>query len=291
MSCSCCCCVTPSGELLDGIRKKEQTMTDMSALRERYRSSTETQRRHTHVLLLRTVSEELSEAISIVPVTQALRSPWEPDGRSPPVTFDPDRPGGDPWHLHLDLHRRSRPRDSSPETRHTNSSSRRSSSSSSSSSESDCRNLSGDSTSDWPSSAGADRSTGDPETGHNHNHNHVSHGNRESDPEKKKKDPVSGSLDDPDGFHGDPRDQSAAGSEESFTAGRQDGESAASGASAWTGFRKLSAPVLRFTRQQSVGGVGSTTGGHQNQNYQPFPNRKTPRISEAARRLGMYSSF
>ncbi|TDG97603.1 hypothetical protein EPR50_G00227980 [Perca flavescens] len=190
------------------------------------------------------VSEELSEAVSIVPVTQALRSPWEPDGRSPPVTFDPDRPGCDPWRLHLDLHRRSRPRESSPETRHTNSSSR----------------------------------------------------NCEGDPEKKKKkDPVSGSLDDPAGFHGDPGDQSAAGSEESFTAGRQDGESAASGTSAWTGSRKLSAPALRFTRQQSVGGVGSTTGAqqnqNQNQNYQPFPNRKTPRISEAARRLGMYSSF
>ncbi|XP_031166304.2 vitellogenin-2-like [Sander lucioperca] len=273
-------------------------MTDISALRERYRSSTETQRRHTHVLLLRTVSEELAEAVSIVPVTQALRSPWEPDGcLPPPVTFDLDQtPGCEPWRLHLGLHRRSRPRDPSPETIITNSSSRRSSSSSSSS---DGRSLSADSTSDWPSSAGANGSTGDPETGHDrdrdHDHDHVSSRNCEGDPEEK--DPVSDSLavsKEPNGCHGEPRHCSAAGSEEGFSAGRQDGQSAASGVSAWTGSRK-SAPALRFTRQQSVGGVGSSAGGHQNQNqnqnYQPFPNRKTPRISEAARRLGMYSSF
>uniref|UniRef100_A0A3B4XAQ9 TBC1 domain-containing protein n=1 Tax=Seriola lalandi dorsalis TaxID=1841481 RepID=A0A3B4XAQ9_SERLL len=58
------------------------------------------------------------------------------------------------------------------------------------------------------------------------------------------------------------------------------------------GSRKFSAPAaLRFTRQLSVGGVGSSSGVHQNQNYYPFPSRKAPRISEAARRLGMYSSF
>lgn len=64
-----------------------------------------------------------------------------------------------------------------------------------------------------------------------------------------------------------------------------------SSTSAWRGSRKSSAPALRFTRQLSVGGVGSSAGVHQNQNYNPFPSRKTPRISEAARRLGMYSSF
>lgn len=46
-----------------------------------------------------------------------------------------------------------------------------------------------------------------------------------------------------------------------------------------------SALALRFNGQLSVGGAGSP-----NHNYQPFPHRKTPRISEAARRLGMYSS-
>ncbi|KAM8822666.1 uncharacterized protein AB9W97_004981 [Spinachia spinachia] len=49
------------------------------------------------------------------------------------------------------------------------------------------------------------------------------------------------------------------------------------------------APALRFTRQLSLGGVDSSNGVHQN--HHPFPNRKTPRISEAAKRLGMYSSF
>lgn len=59
----------------------------------------------------------------------------------------------------------------------------------------------------------------------------------------------------------------------------------------WRGSRKFSSPALRFTRQLTLGGVGSSLGVHQNQNYHPFPNRKAPRISEAARRLGMYSSF
>lgn len=62
-------------------------------------------------------------------------------------------------------------------------------------------------------------------------------------------------------------------------------------ASVRRGSRKFSAPGLRFTRQLSVGGVGSSSGVHHNQDFYPFPNRKTPRISEAARRLGMYSSF
>uniref|UniRef100_A0A669F638 Uncharacterized protein n=1 Tax=Oreochromis niloticus TaxID=8128 RepID=A0A669F638_ORENI len=47
-----------------------------------------------------------------------------------------------------------------------------------------------------------------------------------------------------------------------------------------------SSRTLRFTRQQSVGGAASHC-----QVYYPFPSRKTPRISEAAKRLGMYSSF
>uniref|UniRef100_A0A3B4GQL1 Uncharacterized protein n=2 Tax=Haplochromini TaxID=319058 RepID=A0A3B4GQL1_9CICH len=47
-----------------------------------------------------------------------------------------------------------------------------------------------------------------------------------------------------------------------------------------------SSRTLRFTRQQSVGGASSHS-----QVYYPFPSRKTPRISEAAKRLGMYSSF
>lgn len=47
-----------------------------------------------------------------------------------------------------------------------------------------------------------------------------------------------------------------------------------------------SSRTLRFTRQQSVGGASSHS-----QVYYLFPSRKTPRISEAAKMLGMYSSF
>lgn len=60
---------------------------------------------------------------------------------------------------------------------------------------------------------------------------------------------------------------------------------------AWRDCRKFSAPAFRFTRQLSEGGSGSSSGVRLNQNYHPFPNRKTPRISEAAKRLGLYSSF
>lgn len=49
------------------------------------------------------VSEELSEAVAIVSAPQGLTLPWPP-----PVIFDPD-----PWHVHLDLHRRSCPETSS----------------------------------------------------------------------------------------------------------------------------------------------------------------------------------
>lgn len=59
----------------------------------------------------------------------------------------------------------------------------------------------------------------------------------------------------------------------------------------WRGSRKFSAPANRLTRQLSAGGEGSSTGVQHSQNYYPFPSRKTPRISEAAKRLGMYSSF
>ncbi|KAF0028643.1 hypothetical protein F2P81_019730 [Scophthalmus maximus] len=74
---------------------------DVSRLRAQYRSTRERQRRLTQVLLFRTVSEQLSEAVSIVPVTHGFTS-------SPPVTaLAPDPTTYDPWHVHLGLHRRS----------------------------------------------------------------------------------------------------------------------------------------------------------------------------------------
>lgn len=258
---SCCC---PSGE---GIRKKERLVRqekqeeeeeesrrrrrsmDVSLLREQYKCSRETQR-HTQVLL-RTVSEELSEAVSVVPVTQGLTSPWEPNK----VTFDPDLATcGDTWRVHLDLHRRGWPgvtarrATPSPEpTTNGNSSFRHSSSSSSSS----CSST---------EEVHADGSRGDPGVG-------VSDGSRGDHP--------------PTSLQKDLKE------DQTSTV-----VPLADPPSAWRGSRKFSAPALmRFTRQLSVEGVGSSTGVHQNQNHHPFPNRKTPRISEAARRLGMYSSF
>ncbi|XP_049913315.1 uncharacterized protein LOC126398135 [Epinephelus moara] len=336
MSCSCCCCVSPSGELLDGVRKKERLMRlqqeeeeedsrrsmDISLLREQYRCTRETQKRHTQVLLFRTVSEELSEAVSIIPVPQGLTSPWEPNSSSPPpaVTFNPDPTTCDPWHVHLGLHRHCCLRvtaqqliASSPETTNTNSSSQHSSSSC----ESVSRKLFVDLTSDSPCSSICSTKEEVPSD--------------TSRVDTENMDPVqlhvSGSLDAAEqhsrdgskeessaGSFSDPREFSATGSDESSTpvasisyspsssitslhedlkehqsADRTTGNvvpQTGSTSSAWRGSRKFSAPALRFARQFSVGGVGSSAEVHH-----PFPNRKTPRISEAARRLGMYSSF
>ncbi|XP_070787141.1 uncharacterized protein [Enoplosus armatus] len=329
MSCCCCCCVTPSGELLEGIRKKEWLVRkeeeeeagggeeeesrrnmEISLLREQYRCTRDRQKRHTQVLLFRKVSEELSEAVSIIPVTQGLTSPWEPNSSSSPATtFEPDPTTYDPWHVHLGLHRRSCPRvtaqltASSPETTNTNSSSCRSSSSSDPPREEDHLNT------DW--------SREDPDAGPSERSREDSLSCSQMGPvqvsvsgslEASEQNPSDGSKDD------DSQECSAAGpltsSDESSTPVTSIACSLRSSTtslhedlkvsndvlqtgstSPWRGSRKFSAPALRFTRQLSVGGVGSSTGVHQNQNYHPFPNRKTPRISEAARRLGMYSSF
>ncbi|KAE8279610.1 hypothetical protein D5F01_LYC21733 [Larimichthys crocea] len=363
MSCSCCCWVTPSGEPLEGIRKKERLVggeeeeeeeeegsrrrrrrqeeeeeqeeeaggqaedsrrnMDISLLREQYRCTRDRQKRHTQVLLFRTVSEELSEAVSIIPVTQGLTSPWEPSGSTPPaISFDSDPMTYDPWHIHLGLHRRcclgvtAQLTASSPETTNTNGSSRRSSTSS----EAD------DSTFDSPGSSfncptdhsNTDRSREDPDTGSLEEVGPVQvpvcgplHPTEQT--------PSDGSQEDhPDGSFTDSQECTGASSDESSTpvasvtcspsssitslhvdlkenqsAGRKTSNAVLQDSSTlvWRGSRKFSSPALRFTRQLTLGGVGSSLGVHQNQNYHPFPNRKAPRISEAARRLGMYSSF
>ncbi|XP_076577686.1 uncharacterized protein LOC143314506 [Chaetodon auriga] len=348
MSCSCCCCVAPSRGPLEGTKEarlfreeeeeeeeagggggeeeESRRNMDISLLREQYRCTRDRQRRHTHVLLFRTVSEELSEAVSIIPVTQGLTSPWKPSSCSPlSITFDPDPVTYDPWHVHLDLHRRCCPgvtsqlTASSPETANTSSSSRRSSSSS------EAVASRHDEDSDSSSSSvshtkeedhfNTDGSRGDPDTG--------SSKRSVGDPEKM--DPVQVSL--KDGSKEDRPESSCSVSVEcsapitsdesstpvasitcspssSTTSLQEDlkeGQPAGkrtrntflqnSSTVAWRGSRKSSAPGLRFTRQLSIGGLGSSMGVHQNQNYHPFPSRKTPRISEAARRLGMYSSF
>ncbi|KAI3355565.1 hypothetical protein L3Q82_018392, partial [Scortum barcoo] len=260
-------------------------------------------------------SEELSEAVSVFPITQGLTSSWEPNSSSPPaLTFDPDPTSYDPWHVHLGLHRRSCPRVTvqltvpSSETTNSDASSRRSLSSSevvasdppsSSRETSPCRE-----------EGSSERSRGD-----------LLSPVQVSD--SLKQIPSDGSeADHLDGSLSDSQEMSAAGSltssdggltpvtsvtsspdgstsslhedlKENQSAGRKDtnGLSRSRNTSTWSGSRKFSAPALRFTRQLSVGGAGSSMGVHHNQSYHPFPNRKTPRISEAARRLGMYSSF
>ncbi|KAG7524708.1 NEDD8 ultimate buster 1 [Solea senegalensis] len=78
---------------------------DVSSLREQYRNSRDCQRKHTQVLLFNTVSvsEELSDTVSIVPVTQGLTSSPSENTFIAPL----DLTTFDPWHIHLDHHRRS----------------------------------------------------------------------------------------------------------------------------------------------------------------------------------------
>lgn len=51
--------------------------------------------------------------------------------------------------------------------------------------------------------------------------------------------------------------------------------------------RKMSAPAV-LSRQMSFGSYRSTPAGSK---YYPFPQKKCPRKSETARRLGLYASF
>ncbi|XP_068604215.1 uncharacterized protein [Brachionichthys hirsutus] len=267
---------------------------DIALLREQYRSTKEKQRRHTQVLLFRTVSEQLSEAVNIVPVTQGLTSPWEPvTGPLPALTFDPDPMSSDPWHVHLGLHKRLFPGAMSQLTA-SGSSRRCSSSTDAVSSRPDEESRS--------ESLSSSRATPPP------------HGNEEpdqTDPSRgdpgaesccrsrgplEKACPNQASISEPaDGPRQDPPGGSFSSSDESAAPvaciSCPHGDSSTS-TSTWRGSGKFTTPSLRLTRQLSVGGLGSSSGGaYQTQNYHPFPNRKTPRISEAAKRLGMYSSF
>ncbi|XP_044032183.1 uncharacterized protein LOC122866493 isoform X2 [Siniperca chuatsi] len=321
--CSCCCCGAPGGELLEGqrsrvspagIRKKEPVRggqeqeaaggqeeersrnMDISLLRQQYRCTTESQKRRTQVLLFRKVSVELLEAVSVVPVAQGLTSPWEPNSSSPPaITFDLDPATCDPWHVHLGLHRRSCPGGSaqlSASSRRSSSFSEAGGSRRDADSTSPCCSFNSTSEEDL---LNTDRSGGDPEkmdpvqvsvSEQNPSEDHPAGALTSSD---ESSTPVASITCSPSSsttsLHEDLKENQPAGSKTC------DGVLQTGSTSALRGSGKFSSPALRFTRQLSVGGVGSPTGVHQNQNYHPFPNRKTPRISEAARRLGMYSSF
>ncbi|XP_039983035.1 uncharacterized protein C9orf152-like isoform X2 [Xiphias gladius] len=300
---------------------------DVSLLREQYRSTRERQRRQTQVLLFRKVSEELSEAVSIIPVTQGLTSP------PPAITVDPDLSTCDPWHVHLGLHRRSCP-GVTVRVPATNTSVTGSSGCSSTSSyeavgwqqESRGRKLAADSTSDSPCSSfnsskeedpfRVEGSIGDSVGGSKvdpvqisvtgsprASEQNSSDGSGEGPPDESQESSAPGSLTGSDdsstpvvsitcspsssatNLHEDLKEN---GSTDVKTS---DGVQQTRGSPAQRDSRKDSVLALRFTRQLSVGGLGSSSGVHQNQNYYPFPNRRTPRISEAAKKLGMYSSF
>ncbi|XP_028288654.1 uncharacterized protein C9orf152-like [Parambassis ranga] len=290
MSCSwSCCCPGASGrpQLPDEIRKKEQLVgweeeekeeeelckrkMDISVLREQYRNSRETQRRHTQVLLFRTVSEELSEAVSIVPVAQVFPSPLEPSSTPPlPATAERDLATYDPWHVHLDLHRRSSsvqpppPSSAGTGSRH-----------SWSSSEAGGTQLESRGRAPSVDSVSALRGTSpcsSPSTTEEQRFRSTAVDQVQGQGADPPESPVCSSP-------GDPRDCSSDGSSTPVAS------ITCSPSSSTTGHRST-APGLRFTRQLSVGGTSPAS-----QDYYPFPSRKTPRVSEAARRLGMYSSF
>ncbi|XP_029935067.1 uncharacterized protein LOC115378740 isoform X2 [Myripristis murdjan] len=370
---------------------------DISLLRERYRWTTERQRHQTQVLLFRQVSEELSEAVSIIPVTQGLlvsssspsSSPWEPDSSSaaaspPDVTSDLDPMTFDPWHVHLGLHRRSQHSATLqlPPLATTNpgfhSSSRRSSSVSEASSsrqplggrklvvadsasDSSCSreispSSSFSSTKGDHLSSSLDSNKADPAGGFSPGATRVpilrslsgskgdgvsaSLESSDTDPGRTR---LYGSLDTSEknsspGSREDHIDCSSGGSrgcsaDDSFSSSvagsltssdesstpvvsatcstntsttnldeeevkkNKPADARNGSAPVLRSSRKSSAPALRLARQLSFGGVqpqgslGSSGGPSQLQHYYPFPHRKTPRKSEAARRLGMYSSF
>ncbi|KAM7389999.1 hypothetical protein PAMA_008258 [Pampus argenteus] len=319
MSYSCWCCVSPSMKRLEGKKtnwkklvkeeeeeeeeEEDRRNMEISLLREQYRSTRDRQTRHTQVLLFRQVSEELSEAVSIIPVTQGLMLSWEPNSNpQSALTSDPD-----PWHIHLDFQRRSCPAvsvqlpASSPETTNTIGSS-------SSLQESRGTKLSVGPTSDSPCSSvsstneedllDADRPRIDPvqpSVGGSSNEEDPSDGSicsSFSDSHEcstvgfdERSAPITSSSSSASNIPQELTENEAANVQTS------NGVLQSSSTAAWRGSRKFSPPSLRFTRQLSLGGLGSSTGIQQNQNHYPFPSRKSPRISEAARRLGMYSSF
>ncbi|XP_062297439.1 uncharacterized protein LOC134002170 [Scomber scombrus] len=310
MSCSCCCCVAPGGELLQGTNRKKRLLVreeeeeeeeeedrrnmDISALTAQYRSSRERQKQHTQVLLFKQVSEDLSEAVNIISVTQGLSS-WEPKSSPSPLGSTPD-----PWHVHLSLHRRSCPTISIslPTSSSETTNSRRGSSSSE---ESRCRKLSLGLTSDSHRSSVSSTCTEDDDDDDDDDDVFEADGTgmdpvqAPGSPEASEQNPrgedppdglVCGSFSDSPEYSAVSPDGSSSSSSnltENHSATLQTSSSGA----AWSSSRKSSGLGPRFTRQLSLGGVGSSA----NQNYYPFPNRKAPRISEAAKKLGMYSSF
>ncbi|CAL8402280.1 unnamed protein product [Gadus morhua 'NCC'] len=87
-----------------------RTEMDVALLREQYRLTKENKMRQNRVVVFRRVSEDLTEAMRIIPVAQGLSSSlWLTNSNRPPdltlLSVDPTPATPDPWHDHLALHR------------------------------------------------------------------------------------------------------------------------------------------------------------------------------------------
>ncbi|XP_011486950.1 uncharacterized protein LOC101171205 [Oryzias latipes] len=278
MSCSCCKLLSGGEKLLHEISTEEEEeeavwRMDVFDLRQQYRSCRE---KRQEVLLPGTVSEERFEAFSIVPVAQGLTLPLEPiSSISSTANFDCDPKMYDPWHVHLDLHRRSRPAVSAQSPllfrpRPSSKSRTREPSGSPCSSKE---------TSPSVFSAQEERVCTDRSELRSdlqfYGRPGSSQVQRSLDPSEEV--PVSSSS---------TLKTKVTNSEEtptldSFCPHPTTEEQEQNQSSGWC---SALVPTPRFGRQLSEGGVCSSS-----QNPFPFPKRRPPRLSEAARRLGLYS--
>ncbi|CAL8294601.1 unnamed protein product [Lota lota] len=298
---------------------------DIALLREQYKWTKEKQRRQNQVVIFRRVSEDLTEAVRVIPVTQGMSSlMWiTNNSRQPDLTLLPDDPTPttrDPWHVHLDLHRRT---STPPVVAVTLAPPARTS------------NIAG---SHWPPSHRRHSSLS--EAGSLKPKNKVERyvdsaaGLNGSCPNISLKDPLPGYVHRAEAHQLDgflkipPREEGGGESltstsegfsiegsltsfEESYNpVGYSRTPSACSSVAdpneiedydkpldnlAYPAVGKLAEPVPTPTRHQRFGVQQHrptlVPEQHQPPNYYPFPNRKSIKKSEAAKKLGMYSSF
>ncbi|KAM4534148.1 uncharacterized protein PAE49_022443 [Odontesthes bonariensis] len=234
---------------------------DVSLLREEYRSRRERQSRRTQVLLFTADSEQPLEAIGIVPVAQGVTSPGVTSPGVPnntptsPVTFDSDQKMYDPWHVHLDLHRRCRTAVCTRTSRWWWSSSEVGGSQQDTS---HCGE--GDPHPDCDGSSGGSSRTCGAAQVQSPSEQHL------------REDP-------PDGASRMTTESPVSGSEGPEAPSSDDGTHL---------HQDQNQEQNQNQNQEKNGSAESRADG--SQNHYPFPSRRAPRISEAARRLGMYSA-
>ncbi|XP_038132021.1 uncharacterized protein LOC119777280 isoform X2 [Cyprinodon tularosa] len=251
---------------------------DVSALTQQYRICREKQRTELQLVGTgkrtgkRTGFSELSDAISIVPVSQGWTSSWEPSSPSPPVVYlDSDQKMSDPWRVHLDLHRRRRPVLSTQMGQRTcrRSCSPASKVRSSNPSPSDCFcSFSDSDLSSQELPVGADPGSGVSD-GSGEGYSRDSRGGQGSPYNSPWR--TTERVSQQPGVHG---------SRSSFT--RRDQNQQENQSSGTSGSQNLQTSCGVSEQLSAGGGSGSS------QNPYPFPTRRTPKISEAARSLGLY---